>query len=36
MKGLTVAIGNATDIDAKGKLVALGKCAADIEGADTM
>ena len=34
MKGLTVAIGNAAGVDAKGKLVALGKCAADVQGAD--
>jgi uncharacterized protein (DUF362 family) len=34
MKDLTVVIGNATDVESTGKLVALGKCAAGLEGAD--
>ncbi len=35
MKGLTVVIGDAADVKAEGKLVALGKCAAGVAGADT-
>lgn len=34
MQGLTVVIGNAGDVEAKGKVVALGKCAAGLKGAD--
>ena len=34
MQGLTVVIGNAPDAGASGKVVALGKCAAGLEGAD--
>ncbi|MBN1151813.1 MAG: DUF362 domain-containing protein [Dehalococcoidia bacterium] len=33
MKGLTVVIGNAADAGAADKVVALGKCAADLKGA---
>jgi uncharacterized protein (DUF362 family) len=34
MRGLTVVIGNASDAGATEKVVALGKCAADLKGAD--
>jgi len=34
MKGLTVVIGNAVDVRAEGKVVALGKCSADVKGVD--
>lgn len=34
MRGLTVVIGNVPDAGATGKVVALGKCAADLKGAD--
>ncbi len=34
MKGLTVVIGNAEDVQAKRKVVALGKCAAGVAGVD--
>jgi len=33
MKGLTVVIGNASEVDVSGKVVALGKCAAGLKGA---
>jgi len=34
MKDLTVVIGSASDVESPGKLVALGKCAAGLDGAD--
>jgi len=34
MRGLTVVIGNASDAGATEKVVALGKCAAELKGAD--
>jgi uncharacterized protein (DUF362 family) len=34
MKGLTVVIGNAADVRAEGKVVALGKCSAGVKGVD--
>jgi uncharacterized protein (DUF362 family) len=34
MRGLTVVIGNASDAGSTEKVVALGKCAADLKGAD--
>ena len=34
MAGLTVVIGNAADAGTEGKVVALGKCAAELKGAD--
>ena len=34
MKDLTVVIGNATDVESSGKMVALGKCAAGLSAAD--
>jgi len=34
MRGLTVVIGNASDAGATEKVVALGKCASDLKGAD--
>ncbi len=33
MKGLTVVIGNAPEVDVSGRVVALGKCAAGLKGA---
>lgn len=35
MKGLTVAIGNATDVPPGDKVIALGKCSKDVSGAAT-